>query len=310
MSANLVIAAPYTPDAPDGFTPWVGLKLTWTGWDGSVWDLTDPDGGVFLLADGLEGLYFPDFENYLDESAVVPGVSFQGWLATGRKVFWNIGVFHDDSSAGFVKLNRAFMRTLRPGTTGVWTVEIPVTGERFSLRLRLAAGNAHMFERDPVKHGWDVFGLALFPEQPFWEAAPVEQSWKVGEQLPFFGAAKLGPPFYVSPAATLVKASVTNPGDVETFIRWTVVGPASAASVGVGKTKTDIRFTIPAGSRLVIDTDPRNLTAELDGVDVMDRLPDFAWSALPPGEDVELNLSMNGTGRIEARFTPLYLMGV
>ena len=308
---SLVIAAPYRPPAPAGFNRWQGVRLTWKGWDGSVWDLSDPDGGVFLVEDGIEGLYFPDILNYLDESAVVSGVSWQGWIATGRKVFWNLAIFHDGDSAGWVKLNRAFMRTLRPGTSGVWSVEIPATGEKFSLTLRLDSGNSHMFARDPVKSGWEVYGLALFPEQPFWEAAPVVRSWSVGDQQSFFGLDGAGgPPFVVSPASQLVAASLTNPGDVETFIEWTIVGPSSVASVGVNGAETVVAFEVPDGSRLVLDTDPRNLTAELDGVDVMERIPEFAYSPLPPGEDVALTLSMEGTGRIEARFTPLHLMGV
>jgi hypothetical protein len=50
---NLAYAAPYTPVIPGSFNPWQGMKHTWTGWDGSVWDLSDPESGVFLTADGL-----------------------------------------------------------------------------------------------------------------------------------------------------------------------------------------------------------------------------------------------------------------
>lgn len=306
----LLYAVPYeAPPIGSVPSPWQKMTHTWTGWDGSVWDLSRPSKGVFLLREGLEGLGMPDFTNYTHGSPLVHGEQWDGWLATGRKVFWNIGVYSDTNSHDWVKLNRGFWKTLRPGKTGVWTVGLP-TGERFSLTLRLGAGSGAVFDQDPIQHGWKAYGIELFPEQPFWEAPDVINEWGAGEHIPFLGPEDIGPPFYVSPVATIGTAKVTNPGDVETYLRWTITGPTSSVTVGIGGENTIIDFPVPEGRKLVIDTNPRNLIAELNGVDVMPQLRQFKYPALQPGVNIKLTLSMEGTGSVEAAFTPYMLMGI
>lgn len=313
---NIVYAAPYAaPTLPGLVASWKGMRHTWTGWDGSEWDLTDPSGGVAFTADGLEGLGMPDITNYTHDSPVVHGVSWDGWLATGRKVFWPVAVFSGSvtdsvpSSQAWIRRNRAFWKTFRPGKVGTWTVELP-SGEKFSLKLRFGGSPDPGFSHDPAQKGWAVYGIELFPEQPFWEAPAVVESWGAEEKVPFLGPDGAAPPFFPSPAATLSTAKVTNPGDVETFIQWTITGPTETVTVGIGSARTVVPFPVPDGSKLVIDTNPRNLIAELDGVDVMERLSEFNYSPLPPGEGIALSLSRSGPGAVEARFTPLMLMGV
>lgn len=296
-------------------SPWGKLRHTWTGWDGSEWDLSRPAGGVFLLAEGLEGLGMPDFTNYTTSSPVVHGTKWEGWLATGRKVFWNIGIYNNQGSNEWIALNRAFWRTLRPGKTGVWTIHLP-TGEKFSLTLRLASPGSIAMDRDPVQHGWKSYGIELFPEQPFWEAKPVVKQWGSGKQVPFLGPDDKGPPFHVSRSTTLGSATLTNSGDVESYIQWTITGPTLSVTVGIGGENTVVPFPVPDGKKLIIDTDPRNLIAELNGVDVMNQLTEFNYPALQPGENIKLSLEMETGGvnadraSVEARFTPYMLMGV
>ncbi|WP_461169263.1 hypothetical protein [Arthrobacter sp. Z1-15] len=251
----------------------------------------------------------PDFTNYTHGSPVVHGEQWDGWRATGRKVYWNIGIFSDTSSVDWVELNRGFWKTLRPGKTGVWTVGLP-TGERFSLTLRLAPGAGNTFNQDPVQHGWKAYGIELFPEQPFWEAAPIVQSWGAEEKTPLLGEEDIGPPLHISPVTTIGTAKVTNPGDVESYIRWTITGPTTSVTVGIGGENTVVPFPVPDGKKLVIDTDPRNLIAELDGVDVMNKLREFNYPALQPGANIRLSLAMEGAGSVEARFIPYMLMGI
>lgn len=306
---GLLYAAPYAAPSVASFRSWEGVTHRWRGWDGSEWNLSDVEGGAFLLNEGLEGLGMPDITNYTHSSPVVHGQGWDGWLATGRKVFWTLGIFHDSSSAGWVERHRAFWKTMRPGKTGVWSLEFP-GGEKLSLTLRFKGHGDHSYTTDPVHRGWEVYGIELFPEQPFWEGPPVVKKWESGKQVPFLGPADVGPPFFPSPATTLGTATLTNPGDVESFIRWTITGPTTSVTVGVGGENTVIPFSIPDGKKLVIDTDPRTLTAELNGVDVMNQLREFNYPELPPGEDVKLSLTMEGTGSVEARFTPYYLMGL
>jgi hypothetical protein len=306
---NLAYAAPYIPVIPELFEPWKRIKHTWTGWDGSVWNISDPKGGVFLLSKGLEGLHLPEIVNYTSDSPVVHGVQWEGWLATERKVFWNIGVYHDEGSVEWIARNRAFWKTLRPGKTGVWSIELP-NGEVRSLTLRLGNTDSHTQTWDPVKRGWDAYAIPLFPEQPFWEAAPVIKQWEAGEQVNFFGPTGYGPDFFISPSSQLESAIVTNSGDVESYAKWTITGPTDTVEVGVGEDVTPITFVLLEGQELILDSNPLNLIAELNGVDVMEQLPDFGPPPIPPGEDVKLGLSMDGTGKVQVEFTPLYLTGV
>lgn len=278
---TILFAAPYVPPAPvvpPSQLP--GIKHTWTGWDGTVWNLSDYRSGVFLMGD-VEGMAMPDITNYTHSSPVVHGVQWDDWLATGRKVNWNIGVYTDPSRkpAEWIELNRAFWRTMRPGTTGVWTIELP-TGEKFSLTLRFAAVNAPL-TRDPSKAGWQVYGIELLPENPFFDAGTIVGSWVVGRQIPFYGFRRFGPPFYHSPASQLATAKISNTGDVEAYLEWTIVGPSTSAVVGLDGELIRIPFPIERGQRLIIDTDPLNQIAELDGEDVMERIGFGNWNPAP-----------------------------
>lgn len=302
---NVAYAAPYVPPVPGDFNLWQGMKHTWTGWDGSVWDLSDPESGVFLTGDGLEGLYEPDIVNYTHDSPVVHGVEWDGWLATGRKVYWNVYLFNDTSSQGWLTLNRAFRRTFLPGKTGVWKVELPGDAGTFSLTLRLDNTDSRQSKHDPIRRGWDVFPVKLFAEQPFWEGESVIEQWETGEQVDFFGAEGYGPPFFISPSSNFDTAVITNAGDVESYGKWTITGPATTVQVGVGDEVTFVGFEVPEGSKLILDSNPVNLIAELDGEDVMDQLPDYGPPPIPPGEDVKLGLAMDGTGKVQVEFKQL-----
>jgi hypothetical protein len=313
---NVAYAAPYVPVIPALLKRWRGVRHTWTGWDGSVWEISDPTTGVALAAEGLEGLGMPEITNYTHDSPVVHGVEWDGWLATGRKVYWNIviytGAATDDtpSTDAWVERHRAFWKTLRPGKTGVWTVEIPSRGEKFSLTLRLGSPDSYVYDRDPGRRGWMAYGIPLLPEQPLWEDEPVIKVWETGEQVDFFGPTGYGPDFFISPSSNLASAVVTNRGDVESYAKWTVFGPTKTVEVGVAGVVTPIDFPIPEGSKLILNSDPLDLIAELDGDDVMDKLPDFGPPPIPPGEDVKLSLAMDGNGKVQVEFTPLRLMGV
>jgi len=282
------------------------MRHTWTGWDGTVWDLTDPRGGVFLLADGLEGIDFPELTNHTHDSAVVNGVRWEGFHIPDRKVFWPIYIYHDEGSVSWIHRHRAFMRTLRPGTVGVWTVELP-TGEKRSLTLRLKA-LTRSSSNDPAFRGWGIYGIEFLPEQPLWEGQPIIRWWDNAAQTPLLGTVGgSAPPFHISPFQTLGNATVNNPGDTETYAKWTVLGPTTSVQVGVGDGIAIANINVAAGQKLVINTDPRNFEATLDGVNVFPQLERFDTDMrLPPGENIELSLAMSGTGSVQAEFTPLY----
>lgn len=313
---GFAFAAPYAPPVPIAFQDWRGIRHTWTSdWNGSVWDLSDPASGVVLVKDGVEGLGMPEYVDYTHDSPVVNGYSWEGYLITGRPVFWSLliysGAATDDrpSSSAWLRRHRAFWDTLLPGRTGVWTVELP-TNQKFSIRLRLKPGSSQRFEMDPTQRGWIVEGIELAADQPLWEGERQIRVWDPGAEEDWFGPTGYGPDWHVSDYLRLSTARMTNPGDVESFVKWTVTGPATTAGVGVGGVVTPIPFAVPAGQKLVINTDPRAYEATLNGDNVMHLLPDFDARPIPAGTNVELQLSMDGTGSIQAEFPTLIVRAV
>lgn len=292
--------------APPIYTPWQRIQHRFHGWDGSIWDVTDGRNGVFLMPEGIEGMGMPDIVNYTFNSPVVHGVEWEGWRATGRDVHWVIGIF-EDTTEEFIQAKTDFWRLFRPGKTMRWEIILP-NGQTFNLTVRFKSDDTSIYARDPVKLGWAIYGITCFAEQPFWEGDPVRVSFQTKTESDFFGGS-YGPDFFISSSSDITTATLNNPGDVETYARWEIRGPFTSATVGLdGFTATVTGGGV--GDVFIIDTDPTELTATKNGVDIMASLGSFDFAPIPPGEDVVLSLAMNGTGDITASFTPLYLRSV
>lgn len=291
--------------------PWGRIKHLFHGWDGSVWDVTDGRDGVFLMPEGIEGMGMPDIQNYTFDSPVVHGVEWEGWRATGRDCHWVIGIF-EDSSVEWLEMKSAFWKIFRPGKTMRWEIILP-NSERYSINVRFKADSTSVYARDPVRLGWAIYGITCFAEQPFWEGDPISYTFEKHDTTldDFFGPTGFGPPFFIasSASANIETATLNNPGDVESYARWTAYGPFSTASVGLNGAVVNLPAAL-AGDVFVINSDPRELTATKNGVDIMPSLGFFDFAEIPPGEDIELALGMNGTGKIVAEFTPYYLRSV
>jgi hypothetical protein len=261
------------------------------------------------MPEGIEGMGMPDIQNYTFTSPVVHGVEWEGWRANERDVHWVIGIF-EDSSVEWLEMKKAFWNIFRPGKTMRWEVILP-NSDRFNLIVRFKADPTSVYARDPVRLGWAIYGITCFAEQPFWEGEPVSFTFEngvSGQTDGFFGPTGFGPPFYIdsSSQATISTATLNNPGDVETYARWTAYGPFTTASVGLNGAIVNLPAALSTDV-YEINSDPRILSATKNGVDIMKSLGFFDFTEIPPGEDIELQLGMNGTGKIVAEFTPLYL---
>jgi hypothetical protein len=282
------------------------------GWDGSVWDVTDGRDGVYLMPVGIEGMGFPDIENYTFSSPVIHGVEWEGWHAHERDVHWTIGVF-EDNSVDWLDMKTKFWKIFRPGKTMRWEIVLP-NGEHYNLHVRFKNDHTSVYARDPVRLGWAIYGITCFAEQPFWEGDPITYRFSNKDDTldDFYGGeGVMGPPFYVasSARADIETATLNNPGDVETFARWEAHGPFTTATVGLNGATVDLGSAL-AGDVIIINTDPADMYAEKNGVDIMTSLGFFDFAPIPAGEDIELQLGMNGDGHIIAGFTPLYLRSV
>lgn len=295
---------PYIPPAPR-VNLWPGASMTWTGWDGSVWDLTGPrNGSGVALMEGVRGLDMPEVTHRESESEAREGTRWLSSHTNKREVYWPLTVFNDKSSAEWVAYNRAFRRTMHPKKPGLWAVRAPDNSVR-SLICRFASDGGQGATHSPGLFGWMNFGYTLQAEQPYWTGTPVSRSWIAGtDDLPFMGTYG-GPPFYISPAATLDTATIPNEGDEPAFVTWTLDGPIDAGVLlGVGDALMGYPDALGVGDRLVINT--RDVSARLNGTRVSQKLDPRAPLPVEPDAEAPLSIAAAGGGKITATLTPLY----
>jgi len=322
-------AIPYRPPAPKA-SPWTRLRMTWTA-KGVTWPLTSPASGMFLMP-GVRGMGAVSTERHSTASPAVAGSRHEGTSILDREVFWPIHIFSDkrlDDEAGslaWMERDRAFWRGMDPDDTGVWEITLPDSTKR-RLLLRFRDDGDHTFTTDPMRHGWQSYGLKFVAERPFWEGDPVVRSWKNGEYQPFFE--QNGPHlFNIGSGAEISEATIDNLGDVESYARWFIDGETTEASVGVNGLVVEVPFDVPLGKCLVIDSDPDLIGATMydiapgaegmkpservigvDMVNPVDRSADLGeadFAPIPPGASVPLSLSLAGTGAVEALLPSLY----
>lgn len=280
---------------------WQSLQLIWVGWDGSVWDLNSREAGALLYRRGVEGLHNPRITRQTSTSRAVPGNRLRGWRAEAREVFWPIYLW-GDSSREWRERNTAFLRTIHPDRPGMWRV---TAGETRTLRLTGTFDEPHQYDIDPHLFGWAQYGITLEAAQPFWEGAPIKRGpWRAPASQPFIDPAG-SPPLHISRGTAFGSATIPNPGDVEAWGTWTLNGPLEDIEVGIGDTYV-APFDLIAGQTLRIDTDPRNPSATLNGVDATAELGLQDFAPIPPGEEVELHVEAAGAGSVEFSLVPLY----
>lgn len=292
----LLASSPVAPPPPVS-VDWGPLGMTWTGADGRVWDLTDWRSGVCLTREGVTGLHNPRIKKFTSTSRTIPGHRLRGHRVEGRDVAWNVFVYGDGSEA-WRRVYAAFFGGIRPDKSGTWTV---TTGaSKRSLKLTGVFDDDFEFPVDPLLKRWTVIPVSLEPEQPLWCGALVQSAPFKGPAPRQFITEDLAPTFHISDAATTARARLSNPGEVPFWLRWTAVGPVDDLVIGVAGVSAAVPFTVPEGSVLHIDTDPRSSSAVLDGVDVTPLLGLVDFAACPPGESVPLHVSFTGAGTVQA----------
>jgi hypothetical protein len=303
--------------------------MTWTGWDGSVWDLTNADRGVFIEnGRGLRGLSMPEHERWSRSAPLVPGSVHVGHQVKDRTVLWPLVIYSDESSEGWVAIDRAFWRTMDPDREGTWTVTHP-NGERRYLKCRFLDDNNHTWQSDQMLKGWDRYSLTLLAEYPYWRGPIVTRSFQQPDPVDFADPED-EPVISISSASSLASASISNPGDIDASVTWWLHGPFTEAEVGVGDRTVDIPFALVEGETLVVDTNPTARTAKLietpDLTKTLDEQMAFVDAQLrsatnktkdlgaatnmngrvPSGEDQPISVSMTGSGEVRALLTPSY----
>jgi hypothetical protein len=158
------------PVEPAPVDPYIACQHLWEAWDGTVWDLSQGLSGLALQS-GTRGTEMPDPTFYKTRAAGVHGSLYRGYLIDEQSDFWPLKMFSDGGSAGWVQHYRAFWRTMRYDKTGLWSVVQP-DGTKRSKRVRFAGLNDRSNDIDPMLTGWNLYGINLAAEQPFWMGEP------------------------------------------------------------------------------------------------------------------------------------------
>lgn len=323
----IVYGVPYIPAFAHP-EPWVGVRMSWIGPDGTEWDLTGSAAvGVHMQA-GVRGLSMPPVQHQMTTTAATAGSRWRGSRTGMREVFWPVWVWCDTGSQEWLDYDRAWWDSLDPRTTGTWKVTQP-GGEARTLPLRYVSDGDPSWAFAPGMKEWVPYGLTLQAEAPYWRGAQVEQTWTAVEPEDFFDAAG-SPPFHISSGRTTATAEMTNPGNVDAFPVWWVID-ATTATVGVGDRIIDIPFTVASNRLLVVDTSPAVRTAvEVDlypdgltaagreawvaaqlptGTDRTTELgATTKFGAIPAGDSINLTITTTGAGvgRVRASFVPQF----
>lgn len=334
MSAPLVFAAPYVPPAPP-VSPFRGLGMTWTGWDGTTWDLTNADKGVFIEANrGFRGLHMPDHTRWTRSAPFVPGVTHKGHQVRERSVFWPLAIYSDTSSEEWMARERALFKTFHPDRDGTWTVTLP-DGERRYLKLKFLDDGSPAWSRDQMLQAWDRHAITLVADYPYWRGPTETMAFAEPDPVDFINPSDPAI-ITISSAGSFASASISNPGDIDKEPTWWLHGPFATAQVGVGGRIVDVPFAVADGKTLVIDTRPTHRTAKLINspqtvdlagtpvplVDQEAEVEELLKAAVnktkdlgattnmngvvPAGKSQPISIAMSGSGEVRILLTPAY----
>lgn len=299
--SSVVFAQPFTADIPDVGSGWVRFGLLWTGWDGSVWNLRDVAGGVFVTTAGLLGLHFPEFEVHTSSSPARAGRRRRSVRTRERTASLPIYLRSDDGSREWLLLYRAFMHAFHPEKPGTLAVQTELGTK--TLQLYFDSAGDQTYNRDPVWDGWSRYTMNLTAEdKPYWMQEPITYSWGNAAPVPFFGT---DGNLHISESSSLQVATMSNPGDVSAWPLWKITSTEPTLPIQATITVdggTIVTPNIGAGQTLTIDTDTGECL--LNGVDVAGSVNPWDPRAIPAGGSVPLSLALTGYGTVSATITP------
>jgi hypothetical protein len=293
------------------------LGVTYTGTDGSWWDLRHIalDGAsVFLTNQGLTGLRAAEYDVYARQSATAPGQVLTGMRARERKVYLPLLIGVNLDPLTFLALSDRWAAANAIGEYGVLRVTRP-DGEWREISIRFNDDGGGALNDDPIEEGSELVGWTYYADNPYWYGPPVDITFQPGAPRNFFNVEGGGAtPFYISPSFTFATATVANPGDVDAWATYTFHGPIDYWSVGLGDGFLG-SLPVPAGYRLEVFTDPSQqyalLTNEATGdmVDVTPQIGSIDWRPVPRASAEPLRLTIQGAGTLDVELRPRFNRG-
>lgn len=283
------------------------LEISWTGTDGSVWDLMSGD--VAVRSDGIQGFGMPTSVDTTRETALYHGQVFQSWKLAPRNVFLPL-VFHKSAKYDVEGLQRAFWKSVEIGKYGTLTVK-DGNGANRSLELRLVDDGGLSYSFDPYAPvlGAKAFGLNFVADSPFWQGDAVTTTFSLGTEgtATFFGNGSSATPFYIVKSTGNTSATLTNNGDVPAWIKWTITAPMTSFDFTVDGHHVSGDIVLTGSETLTIETAPLAQIAYKNNGDRMTRFLTAAdFAPLPVGDSVDVGISVVGTGTATAVYRPQF----
>lgn len=291
------------------------VQLTYQGADGSIWDLTN--GNVFVDQRGIEGLGNPEWNRQTLESAGSDGQRRTGQRSRAKaRAGYLPCTLSAPTPADWYPLSASWWNAWDTDVTGRLTVTMP-DGSFRTLDICLQDDDSYAPTTDPSINGVEVIGVNFVADQPFWlgqEQIAYFDVQSTTTTTDFFngGAA---PPFNLASSSTVVNPDgaslgLTNPGDVDAWPVYTLLGPVSDFSATINGHTVAGTFTCPAGASVVIDSDPARQTAFLYqgtiGQNISPSLTSVDFAPIPKGGAATITASVTGTGSMTVSFYPRY----
>lgn len=270
----------------------------------------------WLLGPGVDGLDMPAVAVEVERSAGMWGGLSRDLDVPPREVFLPLTV-EAGSLTELLNERDAFDRLVSPFTLD----PVRLTVRRPDGRTRWVEGHASGPSRAWSRgqffapSGRQSFGLTLTCDDPWWHGETVTASWgndtAAGNFLPILPVRVVTDRILGGPTTINVL------GDVASWPRWTIRGPATGATirhVESGRQFT-LTGTVSAGGSIVVDTSPWvAMTTGLqvrggDGANLWNRLqPPFDLWPLPPGEQTVTLTVLGATAAtsVDLRLVPLY----
>lgn len=245
-----------------GLSPIVSTAeaFAWIDAAGTVHPFTDATG--YQVLPGVHGRWFPPVAWIEDAAPGLPGTVLRG--VERKPLDWDLPIYvNGDSPAQLHQRKRDLMYWLDPSRGDGAFQNTAADGETRVLYCRSAGVD---FVEDNPAHCFVV--VSMHAPEPYWYApAATSESYAAmfGAPVPFLSS----PFFPLNLTSTVLFAGPTidNPGDVESWPTWTVIGPGTNPSLRNTTTGEVLTFTrtLAAGD-MIVATIARDSFTVTDGL--------------------------------------------
>lgn len=248
---------------------WGRTYVSITGKDGKgeeipLTDFTNSQWPGIVLMPGATGLDAPPFELHADDSPNLDGGIFRDARAVAREIMIPI-YLHGIDRKSIRDLKSRLVSALNPKKGFCVLKFMEGDGIPRFLRCYYKDGMEGSETEDQSGFTWKKYGLQFVAYDPYFYSDDVQVAqWEFGAIQPFLDPTKALYPFRLnSGRVSGDQVDIFNPGDVEAWPKWELMGPIKAFefvgpdghSFGV-EARGDSSDVVPAGRTLTVDSRP------------------------------------------------------